>query len=82
MQATVVRCQHNCLYRLALINGHNVGHLLATHYEYLHYCYYKRENTFSVIAPDLYLLLTFQDAEQCMKVMAKHMRGNICRLII
>ncbi|KAK6747972.1 hypothetical protein RB195_000901 [Necator americanus] len=41
MQASIVRCQHNCLYRLSLINGHDVGHLLAAHYEYLHYCYYK-----------------------------------------
>ncbi|KJH52101.1 hypothetical protein DICVIV_01680 [Dictyocaulus viviparus] len=41
MQASVIRCQHNCLYRLALINGHNVGKLPAVHYEYLHYCQYK-----------------------------------------
>ncbi|CAJ0603416.1 unnamed protein product [Cylicocyclus nassatus] len=41
MQASVVRCQHNCLYQLGLINGHNVGHLLASHFEYLHFCYYK-----------------------------------------
>ncbi|PIO54033.1 hypothetical protein TELCIR_24612, partial [Teladorsagia circumcincta] len=41
MQASVIRCQHNCLYRLALINGYNVGELPAAHYEYLHYCYYK-----------------------------------------
>ncbi|KAJ1350222.1 hypothetical protein KIN20_005960 [Parelaphostrongylus tenuis] len=41
MQASVIRCQHNCLYRLSLINGHNVGQLLAAHYEYLHFCQYK-----------------------------------------
>ncbi|WKY04506.1 hypothetical protein Q1695_005483 [Nippostrongylus brasiliensis] len=41
MQAAVVRCQHNCLHRLALINGHNVGDLPAVYYEYLHYCQYK-----------------------------------------
>ncbi|KAK6038890.1 hypothetical protein COOONC_23605, partial [Cooperia oncophora] len=41
MQASVLRCQHNCLYRLALINGYNVGELPAAHYEYLHYCYFK-----------------------------------------
>ncbi|KAK5980153.1 hypothetical protein GCK32_011573 [Trichostrongylus colubriformis] len=41
MQASVVRCQHNCLYRLALINGYNVGELPAAHYEYLHFCQYK-----------------------------------------
>ncbi|VDM59073.1 unnamed protein product [Angiostrongylus costaricensis] len=41
MQSSVIRCQHNCLYRLALINGHNVGQLLAAHYEYLHYCQYQ-----------------------------------------
>nr|CDJ88675.1 Hypothetical protein CBG13716 [Haemonchus contortus] len=41
MQASVVRCQHNCLYRLALINGYNVGELPAAHYEYLHYCHFQ-----------------------------------------
>lgn len=41
MQASVVRCQHNCLYKLALINGYNVGQLPAVHFEYLHFCQYK-----------------------------------------
>ncbi|KHJ76300.1 hypothetical protein OESDEN_24080 [Oesophagostomum dentatum] len=41
IQASVIRCQHNCLHRLALINGHDVGNLIAAHFEYLHFCYYK-----------------------------------------
>ncbi|CAI2352284.1 unnamed protein product [Caenorhabditis sp. 36 PRJEB53466] len=43
IRASVVRCEHNCLYRLANINGHYVGHLLAAHFEYLHYCHFKMQ---------------------------------------
>uniref|UniRef100_A0A1I7UII6 DUF4116 domain-containing protein n=1 Tax=Caenorhabditis tropicalis TaxID=1561998 RepID=A0A1I7UII6_9PELO len=41
MRASVVRCEHNCLYKLANINGHYVGNLLAAHFEYLHFCHFK-----------------------------------------
>lgn len=41
MRASVVRCEHNCLYKLAVINGHYVGNLIAAHFEYLHYCHFK-----------------------------------------
>lgn len=43
MRASVTRCEHNCLYKLARINGHYVGNLIAAHFEYLHFCHYKMQ---------------------------------------
>lgn len=43
MRASVIRCEHNCLYKLARINGHYVGHLFAAHFEYLHFCHFKMQ---------------------------------------
>ncbi|CAI5448815.1 unnamed protein product [Caenorhabditis angaria] len=41
IRASIVQCEQNCLYKLARINGYNVGNLIAAHYEYLHFCQFK-----------------------------------------
>ncbi|CAO4372298.1 unnamed protein product [Caenorhabditis nigoni] len=41
MRANVLRCEHNCLYKLARINGFYVGNLIAANFEYLHFCHFK-----------------------------------------
>ncbi|CAI4229484.1 unnamed protein product [Auanema sp. JU1783] len=41
IRASIIRCKHNCLYRLSVVNGHNLGNIITSIYEYLHYCQYK-----------------------------------------
>ncbi|PAV79437.1 hypothetical protein WR25_10631 [Diploscapter pachys] len=42
MYASILRCQHNCLYKLTMVNGHKIGDSpIAAHYEYLRFCQYK-----------------------------------------
>ena len=41
MRSTVLRCAHNCMYRISVVNGRSVGNALAMVYEYLHFCQFK-----------------------------------------
>ncbi|CAG9532599.1 unnamed protein product [Cercopithifilaria johnstoni] len=38
---SVLRCKHDCVEKLSRVNGHDVGFILPTYFEYLHVCYYK-----------------------------------------
>uniref|UniRef100_A0A0R3S3C0 TPR_REGION domain-containing protein n=1 Tax=Elaeophora elaphi TaxID=1147741 RepID=A0A0R3S3C0_9BILA len=38
---SVLRCKHDCVKKLSRVNGHEIGSILPTYFEYLHVCYYK-----------------------------------------
>uniref|UniRef100_A0AAF5PI86 Leprecan-like alpha-helical domain-containing protein n=1 Tax=Wuchereria bancrofti TaxID=6293 RepID=A0AAF5PI86_WUCBA len=38
---SVLRCKHDCVKKLSRVNGHDIGFILPTYFEYLHVCYYK-----------------------------------------
>ncbi|OZC10984.1 hypothetical protein X798_01810 [Onchocerca flexuosa] len=38
---SVLRCKHDCVKQLSRVNGHDIGFILPTYFEYLHVCYYK-----------------------------------------
>lgn len=52
--ASVVRCRAKCVEKLSKVNGHHIDNFLASYFEYLHVCYYKRTsqkcNTYNVLS--------------------------------
>uniref|UniRef100_F1L401 Synaptonemal complex protein SC65 n=1 Tax=Ascaris suum TaxID=6253 RepID=F1L401_ASCSU len=38
---SVLRCKNNCAKKLSRVNGHDVGAILPSYFEYLHVCQYK-----------------------------------------